>query len=35
MKCKDIYKNYYDPFFKYNRILFKRIKESQILMNGM
>ena len=35
MKSKDIYADYYDPFFKYNRILFKRIKESQILMNGM
>lgn len=30
MKSKD-----YNPFFKYNRILFKRVKESQILMNGM
>ncbi len=35
MKSKDIYADYYDPFFKYNRILFKRVKESQILMNGM
>jgi len=35
MESKDIYADYYDPFFKYNRILFKRVKESQILMNGM
>ena len=35
MESKDIYTDYYDPFFKYNRILFKRVKESQILMNGM
>ena len=35
MKSKDVYADYYDPFFKYNRILFKRVKESQILMNGM
>lgn len=26
MKSKDIYADYYDPFFKYNRILFKRVK---------
>ena len=35
MESKDIYADYYDPFFKYNRILFKRVKESQILTNGM
>ena len=35
MESKDIYADYYDPFFKYSRILFKRVKESQILMNGM
>lgn len=35
MKCRDIYADYYEPFFKYNRILIKRVKESHILMNGM
>ena len=35
MKCRDIYADYYEPFFKYNRILIKRAKESYMLMNGM
>ena len=35
MKCRDIYADYCEPFFKYNRILIKRVKESHILMNGM